>query len=478
MRGVLVTALGTTLTLDDVAAATSGALSSGRRDAPLGGVSIDSRTVAPGELFVAIVGPRFDGHDFLAEAASRGAVAALVHRAAAAPRGLALIRVADTTRALADIARRVRSSTDVPVVCITGSAGKTTTKNMAAALLETRGPVLKTEGNLNNQYGLPLTLVRLGPEHSSAVLELGMSAPGELRGLSAIAQPDVAVITNVGPAHLGFFPSVDAIAEAKAEILEGLRPGGAAVLNGDDPRLRRIGERSGREVVWFGRHRRHDVSAENWRGSLAGMRFDLRLGGRTVDVALPLAGIHHVMNFLAAAAVAHRLGIGADAIAEAATRMEPAPHRGQVLRRIEGVVILDDSYNASPDAVEAAVTALGLAGGRRRVAFLGDMLELGETGPRLHREVGERLGGRVDVIVGVGPMAKDLVEGARAAGFGEEALSHFPDSTSAATAAPDLARAGDAILVKGSRGMRMERVVQALLGRFGAEGESSVDDER
>jgi UDP-N-acetylmuramoyl-tripeptide--D-alanyl-D-alanine ligase len=208
------------------------------------------------------------------------------------------------------------------------------------------------------------------------------------------------------------------------------------------------------------------------------MRFDLRLGGRTVDVALPLAGIHHVMNFLAAAAVAHRLGIAAHAIAEAATRMEAAPHRGQVLRRREGVVILDDSYNASPDAVEAAVTALGLAGGRRRVAFLGDMLELGDAGPTLHRETGERLGGRVDVVVGVGPLAKSLVEGARDAGLAEEALHHLPDSAAAAAAASDLARPGDAILVKGSRGMRMERVVEALLARFGAEAGSSFDDER
>jgi UDP-N-acetylmuramoyl-tripeptide--D-alanyl-D-alanine ligase len=184
------------------------------------------------------------------------------------------------------------------------------------------------------------------------------------------------------------------------------------------------------------------------------------------------------MNFLAAAAVAHRLGIAADAIAEAATRMEPAPHRGQVLRRVEGVVILDDSYNASPDAVEASVNALGLAAGRRRVAFLGDMLELGPAGPALHREVGERLGGRVDVVAGVGPLAKSLVEGARSAGLAEEALHHFPDSASAAAAAPDLTRSGDAILVKGSRGMRMERVVEALLARFGAEGGGSVDDER
>jgi UDP-N-acetylmuramoyl-tripeptide--D-alanyl-D-alanine ligase len=459
--------LGATLGLGDVGEATGGRLAAGSLDRAIAGVSIDSRTLAPGELFVAIAGPRFDGHDFVADAAARGAAAALVHRDVEAPPGLAVLAVPDTTAALADLARHVRRLADIPVVCITGSAGKTTTKDMTASLLATRGAVLKTEGNLNNQFGLPLTLLRLRPEHRTAVLELGMSAPGELRALSAIAQPDIAVITNVGPAHLGFFSSVDAIGDAKAEILEGLRPGGVAVLNGDDPRVRRAGERSGREVVWFGRDRRYDVSAENWRGTIFGMRFDLRLPGRTVDVALPLAGPHHVANFLAAAAVAFRLGMDPDAIAAGAARIHAAPHRGEVRRLRGGVTLLDDCYNASPDAVEAALVALGLATGRRRVAFLGDMLELGERAAVLHRELGARLPRRVDVVVGVGPLAASLLEGARGAGFGAADLHHFADSATAAAAAADLVRAGDAVLVKGSRGMRMERVVDGLVARLG-----------
>ena len=223
-------------------------------------VSIDSRTLEPGALFVAVRGARLDGHDFLAEAAGRGARAALVHRDAPAPAGLPLVRVADTTRGLSDLARRVRRAAAVPVVGVTGSIGKTTTKDMTAHLLSTRGPVLKTEGNLNNQYGLPLTLLRLAPEHTAAVVELGMSAPGEIRALAALAEPDVATITRIAPVHLEFFPSVDAIAAAKAEILEGLREGGTAVLNGDDPRVRAIGESFRGRVVWFGRDRRCDVS--------------------------------------------------------------------------------------------------------------------------------------------------------------------------------------------------------------------------
>ena len=464
-------ALQATTALLDVAAATGGRVVSGATSLRFGGVTIDSRRVEPGQLFVAIAGPRFDGHDFVAEAAARGAVAALVHREVTAPAGMAVVRVADTTRGLADLARHARAQAEVPVVCITGSAGKTTTKDMTAALLQTRGPVLKTEANLNNQYGLPLMLLRLRPEHSAAVLELGMSAPGELRALAAIARPDVAVITMVAPVHLEFFDSVDAIAAAKAEILEGLAEGGAAVLNGDDPRVKRIGEahraRGGR-VVWFGRDRAYDISAEGWRGTVHGMRFTLRIGGQAEDVALPLPGPHFLMNFLAAAAVAHELGTPISTIALTATTLKAASHRGEVLSLGQGITLLDDCYNSNPAAVEAAVTALGLAARGRRVAFLGDMLELGPTGPALHEETGEKVGGRLDLLVAVGPLAESFLAGARHAGLAPSALVAFPDSAAAAAAAPDLVRAGDAVLVKGSRGVRMETIVEALRARFGA----------
>jgi len=432
----------------------------------MAGVSIDSRTIRPGELFFAVVGPRFDGHDFLAEVGARGASAAVVHRDVAAPPSLQILRVQDTTRALQELARRRRLDAEVPVVAITGSVGKTTTKEMTAALLATRGPVLKTEGNLNNQYGLPLTLLRLREEHTAAVLELGMSAAGELRALSAIAQPDVAAITRVSPVHLEFFASVDAIAAAKAEILEGLRPGGTAVLNGDDERVRRIGESFRGRVVWFGRDRRYDVSAESWRGTGFGMRFDLRVGGRVVDVALPLAGPHFVANFLAAAAAAHALGIAPETMAEAASSLAPARHRGEVVRLGEGVVLLDDCYNSSPDALEAAVTALTLLPGQRRVAILGDMLELGESGPALHGEAGRKLAGKVDVVIGVGQLATELLEGAREAGMATATLHQFRDVGEAIAGLNRLISPRDAVLVKGSRGVRLERVVDALLARF------------
>jgi UDP-N-acetylmuramoyl-tripeptide--D-alanyl-D-alanine ligase len=465
---VTAVALRVALTLADVLAATGGVLSTPLAGGTaLTGVSIDSRTIGPGALFVAVRGPRFDGHDFLAEAAGKGAAAALVQREGLAPAGLPLVRVADTTTGLSRLARHVRREAALPVVGVTGSVGKTTTKDMTAHLLATRGPVLKTEGNLNNQYGLPLTLLRLTPEHTAAVLEMGMSGPGEIRALSTLAEPDVATITRVAPVHLEFFPSVDAIAEAKAEILEGLRPGGTAVLNGDDPRVRAIGERFRGRVLWFGRDRRGDVSAESWRGTASGMRFDLRLAGQTVEVALPLAGPHFVTSFLAAAAAAHVLGVSPEAMAEAATGLRPARHRGEVVRLGEGVTLLDDCYNSSPEALEAAVVALALLPGRRRVAVLGDMLELGPAGPMLHHAAGQSLAGRVDVVVGVGALASEIVEGAREAGVPVASLHHFPAAQDAAAAVGDLVRPGDAVLVKGSRGVRLEAVVDAIAARFG-----------
>ena len=287
--------------------------------------------------------------------------------------------------------------------------------------------------------------------------------------MTRLARPDVAVITAVAAVHLEFFDSLDAIAAAKAEILEGLGPRGVAVLNADDERLRRVGRAHPGRVVWFGRDRACEVSAGNWRGSLAGMRFDLRLDGRVLDVALPLAGAHNLTNFLAAAAAAHAAGVAPEAIAAAASQVAPASHRGEVHRLAGGVTLLDDSYNSNPAAVTAAVAALGLSGARRRVAVLGDMLELGPSGPELHRQAGRWLVGQVELLAAVGPLAREILAGAREAGLPPEALLAFPDAAAAAAELPALVRPGDAVLVKGSRGVRLETVVAALAERLGAE---------
>ena len=426
------------------------------------GVSIDTRTLLPGELFVAIHGERLDGHDYLAAARDRGAGAALVHRAVEAPGGLALVRVADTTRALADLARAARRAARLPVLVITGSVGKTTTKEIAASLLGTLGPVLKTEGNLNNRYGLPLTLLRLLPEQRAAVLELGMNHAGELRELARLAQPDVAVITSVAAVHLEFFDSLEAIAEAKAEVLEGLGPGGVAVLNADDEHLLRVGRRHAGRVIWFGRERSCEVSAGNWRGSLAGMRFDLRVGGRALDVALPLVGAHNLTNFLAAAAAAHAAGLAPEAIAAAASQVGPAPHRGEVRLLGAGVTLLDDCYNSNPAAVAAAVSALGLAAARRRVAVLGDMLELGRAEKQAHRVVGRRAADVADLVIAVGPRARTIGAEALALGMPTDRVHLVDDAPAAVPLLESIIQAGDVVLVKGSLGMRMDRIVTAL----------------
>jgi UDP-N-acetylmuramoyl-tripeptide--D-alanyl-D-alanine ligase len=450
------------LTMGGAAAAMSGEIVAGQASQALSGVTIDSRTAQPGDLFFAIRGPRFDGHDFLAQAAHRGALGAVVDRAVVGPTGLGVLRVADATRALADLARHVRGGARAPVVAVTGSSGKTTTKEMIATLAEVRGPVLKTEGNLNNRYGLPLTLCRLRSQHAIAVLELGMSAPGEIRELVAIAQPDVAVVLNVAPVHLEFFESIEAIAEAKAEILEGLAPAGTAVLNGDDPRVRRFGERYAGRVVLFGHSPGFEIACEAAEPSAEGTRLRLRIAGQCADVRVPLLGEHFASDFLAAAAAAHVLGLSTGEIASGAERIRPAPHRGDVRRLRDGVTLIDDCYNSNPAALSAALRALSLARGRRRVAVLGDMLELGPRGPELHRKAGEELAGLAELVIAVGPLARAILDGARRAGLAPELLLHYPDADVASAALPSLLEAGDAVLVKGSRGVHLEAVASAI----------------
>lgn len=430
--------------------------------------SIDSRTLQAGQLFFAIRGPRFDGHAFLEDAAERGAIAAVVAETPEQrPRNLPLVRVDDTTEALSDLASHVRRQWGGPLVAITGSTGKTTTKEMTARILETRGRVLSTAGNLNNQYGLPLTLLRLEASHDFAVVELGMSAPGELHHLSKTAAPDVAVITNVGSAHLGFFESEDAIAAAKAEILDGLRAGGYAVLNRDDRRLVLVGEATGRSVVWFGLDRDADVSAASLAFSGGKTQLVLEASGRTVPVTLAMVGPHFVSDFLAAAAAAGCLGVAVEDVVRAAATLAPAHRRGELRLLGGGVRLLDDCYNASPEAMEAALSTLDLIGQGRRVAFLGDMRELGDRGPRLHSELGSSLPGRVDLLVCVGELSRRTLEGALAAGLAPGIAHHVANSAEAALLGSGLAKPGDIVLVKGSRATQMERVSEALVARFG-----------
>jgi UDP-N-acetylmuramoyl-tripeptide--D-alanyl-D-alanine ligase len=447
------------LSLARIAAITGGSLLNRSEGPPceITGVSIDSRSVATGDLFVAVRGERHDGHDFLGEAARRGAGAALVSRTEHAPETLPLLCVENTLRAFHLLAGHARAAVTAPIIGITGSTGKTTTKEFVATLMESRGSVLRTEGNLNNQFGVPLTLLRLKSQHVAGVVEMGMSSAGELRLLTRMVQPDVAVITNVAPVHLEFFASLEAIARAKAEILEGLRPVGCAVLNHDDPHVRRIGEMFDGEIVWFGAEGGGDISVALRDESMSWVTFEMAIGRQRATITLNAPGRHTMMNFAAAASVAYRLGVSFSDIVQQASRLRPVAHRGELRRLGQDVLLVDD----------AAVSILENERRRRRVVFLGEMLELGPRSRALHEEVGERIAASMNVLIGIGPLAQGFLEGARRAGLDASHLHHFVDSAAAAAESARIVRSGDLVLIKGSRGVRTEKVVDALIAHLG-----------
>ena len=437
------------------------------------GVSIDSRTVAPGDLFVALKGPNHDGHDFVAEALKKAA-GALVSRElpeGAVPRGRAIIRVADTLASLQHLAWHLREARKLTVVAVTGSVGKTTTKDMTAGVLSRRFRTGRSRGNLNNAIGCPLEVVRLPEECEVAVLEMGMSTPGELRLLSELLRPDVAVVTAVAPVHLVNFASLDDVMEAKGEILAGVGPKGTFVANADDPRSVAIGKRHAGRVVSYGLSGADDLfaTATDVVEEQGKSRFTLRLGHERAAVALPLPGRHNVSNFLAASAVAGVLGMHAAEVAAAAPSLAPARHRGEVREMPGGGLLYDDTYNSSPAALAAAFEAfVNAAGARRKLAVAGEMLELGPESARFHREAGKTLGARCDVLVavrgpGAGPEnAAALAQGAREAGMAAESVHVAAVAAAAAALVRGALRPGDALFVKGSRGVGLDRLVEEI----------------
>ena len=457
------------LSVGEAARAVGGRVTAGDPGAMIEGAAIDSRAVRGGEAFFAFAGERTDGHRFVPDALARGAAAAMIQEDVPAQPAGALIRVEDTFAALHDLARCVRARTPERLVGITGSAGKTTTKELLGAILASRFRTTWTPGNLNNLYGFPLSLLNVPDGAQWMVAEMGMSTPGELRQLSLLGRPDAAVFTVVRPVHLEFFGTVAAIAEAKSEILAGLAPDGFVVANADDPEVTRIAKRHGARVVWYGLHsaaadvRARDLSPEP--DGAVGSRFVLEAGGRSAEVRLPLHGLYNVENCVAAAACAWALGLPLDGIAAAVRGVRPASMRGVVHRTEGGFLLIDDSYNSNPDAVDKALeSAAAMSGtvGARRVAVLGDMLELGPEAPRFHREAGERaarLG--FSPVVAVGELSRELAAGAAAAGA--EAV-WLADARAAADWAAGEVHRGDVVLVKGSRGVKLDGVVRRLLG--------------
>jgi UDP-N-acetylmuramoyl-tripeptide--D-alanyl-D-alanine ligase len=448
--------------------------------ARLAGVSIDSRTIGPGELFLAIRGPSHDGHDHVAGALGRGAAAGVVAREKlqAYPQEIRgrLFAVDDTLRALQELARKYcdgwrNAKPGRKLAAVTGSAGKTTTKEILAALLAARLRVLKSEGNLNNEYGLPLTLFRLNDEHDAAVVELGMSRRGELARLAAIGRPDVGVVTNVAPVHLEFFSSVDEIALAKRELIEGL--GGkdpVAVLNADDVRVARFAEVFRGRVHYFGLSARAEFRTRNIEGhGIEGSSFDFESPAGGARLELPLVGEHSVLNALAALAAASEWGIGAAEAKQVFPAMKPSSLRGEILHFAGGFAVINDCYNSNPVALERMIDLLcATPGYRRRILVAGAWREIGPTSAELHHRGGKYAADKKAIgwIFGVDGDAKEFVEGAIAAGHPRDRSGFFVSSEEAAKFLAQFVSPGDLILVKGSRGVRMELIIAALQQRF------------
>jgi len=441
----------------------------------VGRVSIDSRSLEPGDFFVAIAGETFDGHRFVSDATRRGAIGAMVHQAPVSPEaGTAtpalVIQVDDTTRGLQDLARDVRRRSGAIVVAITGSAGKTTTKEVVAEFLSARFPVFRNKGNLNNHIGLPLSLLQLRSRPQIAVVELGMNHPGEIRTLVGIAEPEVRVWTNVGDAHLGFFESADAIADAKAEILENGAASHVLVVNANDSRVMERARRFAGKVITFGIDVDADVRASSviHRG-VEGMEALVSAAGQEARLRTPLLGLGNLSNVLAAIAVGLHFGIPLDDMVTRAATVTPAYHRGEVLRLPGGVTLIDDSYNSSPAALGRALETMATAtGSARKVGVLGEMLELGEFSDELHREAGRRAAAAgLDLLIGVGgSVAGAMTAEAVRSGLPERCVWHVSSKEEAADLALRHVRAGDLVLVKGSRGIGTDLVVERLKGEF------------
>ena len=449
-------------------AATLGA-SGGLAERVAYGYSIDSRTLTRGQLFFAIRGPHFDGHDFVGQAFERGAVAAVVEEAwrAQAPSELApaLLAVRNTTEALQQLARAVRRKWGRPLVAITGSTGKSTTKELTAAILARRFAVWKSLGNLNNHYGLPLTLLALEPSHAVAVTELAMSAPGEIELLTRLAEPQVGVVTNVAPVHLQFFDSIDSIAWAKRELTANLPRGATAVLNYDDPRVRQFTDGFKGRVVTFGFEEGADFRAlDVCPDPRGGSRFRVRGPNLHDEFYLPLVGRHNVQNALAALATASVFHIPpADAQSALAT-FQGLPQRSEILTLSPGITLINDCYNSNPVAMERMLETLAAwPGAGRRIVVAGEMLELGSSSPEWHRRIGRKCAeSGVDWLVAVQGDARFFLWGAAEAGLGSGRGHFFSTPEEAAEFCRSLLRPGDVLLLKGSRAVHLEKVVELL----------------
>ncbi|HET8760342.1 MAG TPA: UDP-N-acetylmuramoyl-tripeptide--D-alanyl-D-alanine ligase [Nitrospiria bacterium] len=455
----------------DLAAAVRGRIVAGRADAVIESVSTDSRRLAPGALFWALPGERFDGAAYVADALAAGACGAVV-AAGSVPdpavwrgRDAAIIAVDDPLRALQDAAAAYRSRFAIPVVGVTGSNGKTTTKEMAAAILAQGGGVLKTQGNLNNHIGVPLTVFGLRPDHRAAVVELGVNHHGEMTRLCEIARPTIGVITNIGHAHLEGFGGLEGVARAKGELFASLPADGMALLNADDPHVMALRGALRSESLTFG------LGSGDVRGRMideparTGTRVEIRYAGSVIECVIPVVGRHNAANAVSAAAVGVSLGVDLAAVKRGLEAFRPATMRSELVTTASGIDVFNDAYNANPSSMERALAAVGRLRGAGRVwAVLGEMRELGEASESLHRDVG-RVAARagLDGLVAVGPLARWMADEAIKAGMPPRAIAWVETADEAVPVIVAWSRPGDVVLVKGSRRVGLERVVSGLI---------------
>jgi UDP-N-acetylmuramoyl-tripeptide--D-alanyl-D-alanine ligase len=460
-------------TVEELIAGTGGILAKGSGSTAFSGISIDTRTLREGEMFFAIRGPHRDGHDYIPDVCSKGAIGAVVETGyeypGDFPDGLVLLKVNDTHRALKSFAHFVRRRWTGKLVGITGSMGKTTTKEFAFELVGSERSVYRTPGNYNNLFGLPLALSELDADHEVGIIEMGMSAPGEIAEMCRIAVPTIGIITNVAPVHIAFFDSLELIAEAKGELARALPPDGTLIYNVDDPLVRNIAARFTGEKISFGRTEPADVHAG--RIEILGLyktRFELNAGGRKIEALIPFAGAHYVMNVLPAVALCGVLSIELSRVVESLAGLRPVARRGRTLTFENGFTVIDDSYNSSPRALMQMIEVLvSIPSFSRRVLIAGEMLELGKHSTRLHAECGIFAAAHgVELLLGVQGDAGEIVRSAVNAGMPESQAHFFHDSESASDFIADSLRPGDLVLVKGSRGAHVEKVVDSIIHRF------------
>lgn len=452
------------LRLSEIAEIMDGKILQGSPSLSFQKFNIDSRLTTPGELFFALTSKR-NGHDFIPDALNKGASGAVISREMVFPnKDFALIQVSDSLTALQTLAKSVLSTSDAKVVGITGSIGKTTTKEFAFSLLSRSFCVLKSEGNFNNHLGLPLSLLKLTEKHEIAVLEMGMSAARELSPLTQIAPPDVAVITNIKPVHLEFFQNIEEIALAKKEILDGMKNDGTAVLNGDDLLVKKIAKGLEKKTVFFGLSEKCDIRARNVRKmGMEGLSFEIVYGQKAEKLSIPFLYESYLSNYLAAAAVASVFSVPFEDILEQTKTLKPFSMRGVLFSLKGDIKLIDDTYNSNPAALEAALKSLSDLPAKRKVAVLGDMLELGEKEIDFHFQAGKQVKEMGwDILITVGPLSKHMADGAISSGFKRGQVFSFKDAENAAEDINSLIKEGDLILVKGSRGVMTEIIVNEL----------------